>query len=136
MTEGALAHCYRGAKIAPTGEVVDRSGDTASRRLSSKRPGVASRQPNYRYRGYDKNRDFPSHKPFLLFLQCDYECPFLPKMFLTCLCCAHHPTRKSHAVLDTLNMCQLFDKNPQRIKHAVSFGSQNMSLIDTLKQRG
>jgi len=63
MTEGALAHGYRGAKMAPASEIVDRSGNAPARRLTSKRPGVASGQPYYRYRGYYKNRDFFSHKP-------------------------------------------------------------------------
>jgi len=57
MTEGALAHGYRGAKMAPGSEVVDRSGNAPSRRLTSERPGVTSGQPHHRYRGYYKNRD-------------------------------------------------------------------------------
>jgi len=136
MTEGALAHCYGGAKVAPGGEVVYRSGDAASRRLAPKRPGVASGQPNYRYRGYDKNRDFPSHKRFLLFLQCDYECPFLPKNFFAYPCSAGYLVCKSCALLEILKMQQFFDKNTQRIKHTVSFGSENVPLIDTLEHLG
>jgi len=68
MTEGALANRYRGAKMAATGEVVDCSGNArpwpAPVRVEQ-RPSAASRQPQYRYRGYYKNRDFSSHNTSL-----------------------------------------------------------------------
>jgi len=84
MTEGALANRYRGAKMAASGEVVNRPGDAASRRLSSDpigRPSVASGQPNYRYRGYYKNRDFPSHKLFSCSSSAITHVPFCRKTF-------------------------------------------------------
>src|SRR5271157_4585544 len=103
MTEGALANGYRGAKMAPGGEVVDRSGDAASRRLTSQRPSVASGQPDYRYRGYYKNCDFSPHNSSLVVQLLPKSC-FRRKLFLPISVLLWNSIRKKHAVLEILKM--------------------------------
>lgn len=130
VTEGALADGRCGQRAGKTArEVMDCSRKARPWRLSSERPGVASGQPDYRYRGYCKNRNFSSHKPPSL-RKCSLRTIF--RKFLSLPRSAKNSIRKKHAVLENLKIARFFDKQSRKTRRTVPFRNGHVAPIDTL----